>query len=400
MVIAEVFWSFRRNNDLRSASSLAFSLAIALIPALFLVTAIAGLAVGSSQTALAKVQEVLKQLLPTYSQDILREVRRTSANLGAISALNIGLLLLTVTPLVSNMREVLAGVFRRRPRRPYMLEKLFDVVLTILFLAGVAAIGAVGVILTVVEKQLDLPFTMGYFGNFVLFAFLVLSVFLLYLAFSDGTRTAHLIAGALSATALWFPMRPLFHLFISFNPGYGFAFGSFKSLFVIIIWLYYSLIVFLLGAEIAAALDRQELAAVRRLMSGRRDVPLSLAGRFLARYTQGERIFAEGDPGGAMFYVLRGSVTLLRDGRLMATVRGGQYFGIVSFLLDAPRIALAVAEEDTELVVITKQNIGTIMQESPEVIQAVLREVAGRLRQRRAGGVAPAERAGGPENGR
>ncbi len=257
MVIAEVFWSFRRNNDLRSASSLAFSLAIALIPALFLVTAIAGLAVGSSQTALAKVQEVLKQLLPTYSQDILREVRRTSANLGAISALNIGLLLLTVTPLVSNMREVLAGVFRRRPRRPYMLEKLFDVVLTILFLAGVAAIGAVGVILTVVEKQLDLPFTMGYFGNFVLFAFLVLSVFLLYLAFSDGTRTAHLIAGALSATALWFPMRPLFHLFISFNPGYGFAFGSFKSLFVIIIWLYYSVIVFLLGAEIAAALDRQ-----------------------------------------------------------------------------------------------------------------------------------------------
>ena len=49
-------------------------------------------------------------------------------------------------------------------------------------------------------------------------------------------------------------MTPAFHLFITYNPGYGFAFGSFKSLFVVIIWIDYSLVVFLFGAEITASL--------------------------------------------------------------------------------------------------------------------------------------------------
>jgi membrane protein len=204
-------------------------------------------------------------------------------------------------------------------------------------------------------------------------------VFLLYAAFSSGAQKRHLAAGALAATALWLLMRPLFHLFITFNPGYGFAFGSFKSLFVVVIWLYYSLIVFLLGAELAAALGRRELAAVRRLMAGRRDVPMSVAGRYLVRCQQGDRIFSEGDTGATLFSVLRGSVTISQGGREIATVREGQYFGMVSFLLSEPRIAAAVAAEDAELVMIDRENITGLLQESPELIHALLREIAGRL---------------------
>jgi membrane protein len=65
-------------------------------------------------------------------------------------------------------------------------------------------------------------------------------------------RTRQLIIGSLVTSLLWFAMRPAFHLFLTYNPGYGFAFGSFKSLFVVIIWIYYFLVVFLFGAEIAA----------------------------------------------------------------------------------------------------------------------------------------------------
>jgi membrane protein len=379
LVLAETVWSFRRNNDLRAASSLAFSLAIALIPALFLVTAIAGIAVGSSQTALARMQEVLQQLLPEYSKDILREVRNLTAYRGAISAVNALVLLLTVTPLVSSLRDVLGAVFRGKPGRPFLLEKLYDVALTIVFRVGITAIGVMGIVVTVVEKHLPLSVPLHAFGTLVLFLFLVITVFLLYAAFSPGVTKRHLALGALAATALWFLMRPLFHLFITFNPGYGFAFGSFKSLFVVIIWLYYSLVVFLFGAELAAAVGRRELAAVRRLMAGRRDVPTSVAGRYLVRYRQGERIFGMGDAGGTMFHVLRGSVTIGQGDREITTVREGQYFGMVSFLLDTPRIASAVAAADTELVMIDRQNISDLLQESPELIHAMLREIAGRM---------------------
>ena len=381
LVLAEVAWSFRRNNDLRAASSLAFSLAIALIPSLFLVTTIAGITVGSSQAAFSRMQEVLQQLLPGYSREILREVRNIAAYRGAISAVNALVLLLTVTPLVSSLRDVLGTIFRRKPGRPFLLEKLYDVALTIVFLVGITAIGVIGVVVTVLKKQLPLPVPYGAFGTIVLFLFLVITVFLLYAAFSAGMPKRYLAAGALTATALWFLMRPLFHLFIAFNPGYGFAFGSFKSLFVVIIWLYYSLIVFLLGAELAAAIGRRELAAVRRLMAGRRDVPMSVAGGYVVRYQQGDRIFSAGDAGGNMFYVLRGGVTICQGERELTTVREGQYFGMVSFLLGTPRTASAAVIEDAELVMINQQNISGLMQESPELIIAMLKEVAGRMRE-------------------
>ena len=67
----------------------------------------------------------------------------------------------------------------------------------------------------------------------------------------------------LATTLFWFAMRPAFHLFLLYNPGYGFAFGSFKSLFVVIIWIHFSFIVLLAGAEIT-----ENLGGMKRPSSG------------------------------------------------------------------------------------------------------------------------------------
>ena len=117
MLFEETLSSFRRNNDLAAASSLAFSSSLALIPALFLVTTVLGAAVGSSQEAAAKVQEILRRFFPAYSEVMLREVRTLAAYKGAIGLLNFLVLMLGVMPLVSNMRQTLGGVFRRTPGR-------------------------------------------------------------------------------------------------------------------------------------------------------------------------------------------------------------------------------------------------------------------------------------------
>jgi membrane protein len=379
IVLAETVWSFDRNNDIRSASSLTFNLAIALIPALFLVTAIAGAMVGSSQSALAQVRDVVTQLLPSYSEVILREVQRITAFREAIGIVNILVLILTVTPLVANLREVLGAVFRRVPGRPFLFDKLRDLALTIVFLVGITAIAVTGVVLPIVEQRLPLPVRLGYTGTIVQFLFLVCAVSLLYLAFSKGMPKRYLLAGAVAATGLWFVMRPLFHLFIAYNPGYGFAFGSFKSLFVVMIWLYYSLIVFLLGAELAAALDRKEIAVVRRLMKGKRNVPWSVVAKYLVRHGQGSVVFREGDAGEQMFLVIAGAVAIRKGDREIVRVGPGQYFGVVSFLLETLHITSAEAMEVTELVVINRQNAHDLMRESPEIVIAMLKEMASRL---------------------
>jgi membrane protein len=220
-----------------------------------------------------------------------------------------------------------------------------------------------------------------YLGGFVQYLFIAAAFFLLFLAFSRKFRPANLAAGAMISAALWYLMGPLFHRFLTFNPGYGLAFGSFKSLFVVIIWIYYSLVVFLLGAEIAASLERRETAFLKRLMAGKRGLPAAIEERFIVRYGPGETIFSEGTGGDEMFSVLKGTVTIGKGGRTIITVTAGQYFGVVSFLLGTPRIADAVAQDDVELVLISRQNISHLMNESPDFILAMLKETAMRLRE-------------------
>ena len=381
IVLSEVFSSFRRNNDLTAASSLAFSATLALIPALFLLTILLGAAIGSSARALAKTQELLTQMIPAYSQDILREVSFITSHKGTIGLLNSLVMLWTITPLVADMRVLLGTVFRKKPTRPFLMEKLFDVAISLVFLVGLSAIAVAGVLFTLAERQGHVHISLGYAAGALPFLFVVAVVFSLYLIFSARANIGHLMIGALAASLLWFAMRPAFHLFLTYNPGYGFAFGSFKSLFVVIIWIYCSLVVFLLGAEIAASLGRKETVFIKNLMEGKKNVPDEVYKRYVRSYEKEAVIFSEGDEGKEMFSLLKGTVGVRKDGREIAVIPRGKCFGEMSFLLSAPRSATAVALEDVELVAISNENINNLMNEFPEFVVEMLREMALRLRE-------------------
>lgn len=381
VVLAEAVSSFRRNNDLTAASSLAFSAMLALIPALFLLTFLLGAAIGSSARALQRTQELMTQLVPAYSQDIMREVRVIASHKGTIGSLNLLVLFWSITPLVADFRVTLGSIFRKKPSRPFLLEKLFDVAIGVVFLVGLSAAAIAGVALTVMGRMHPLRLLPAYIGEVAPFAVVSGVVFALYFTFSSKLRVRHLIVAALIASSLWFLMRPAFHIFLMYNPGYGFAFGSFKSLFVVIIWIYFSLVLLLFGAEIGASLGRKETVFIKKLMEGKRGVPASVFARHVVRYEKGSIIFNEGDKGSAMFSVHRGRVGIVKDGRQIAEIGAGKCFGEMSFLLSAPRVASAVALDDVELVTISNENINSLMNEFPEFVVEMLREMALRLRE-------------------
>jgi len=381
IILSEALSSFRKNRGLTAASSLAFSASLAIIPVLFLLTAIFGASIGSSEQALAKTQELLKQIIPTYSQEIIHEVRFITDNMGTIGILNALVLLWSVTPLVADMRISLGAIFKKKPNRPYLLEKLFDVAISILFLIGLSAIAVIGVVFTLIEKQNLMYVPLGYLEGLIPFFLIIVLVFLLYFAFSDKAQKLHLLVGALVTAFLWFTMTPAFHLFLTYNPGYGFAFGSFKSIFVVLIWIYYSLVVFLFGAEIAASLGRDEAVFIKKLIEGGKNVPTGVIGKYVLRYDQGDIVYRQGDAGNTMFGVLKGKVELRKDDKVIGTILPGNCFGALSFLMSVPRVATCVAAEDTELVVINTENIDKMMDEYPEFVIEILKEIALRLRE-------------------
>jgi CRP/FNR family transcriptional regulator len=62
-------------------------------------------------------------------------------------------------------------------------------------------------------------------------------------------------------------------------------------------------------------------------------------------------------------------------------VTEGKCFGEMSFLLSTPRVVMAIALEDVELVEISNENINNLMNEYPEFVVEMLRDLAERVRE-------------------
>jgi CRP/FNR family cyclic AMP-dependent transcriptional regulator len=102
-----------------------------------------------------------------------------------------------------------------------------------------------------------------------------------------------------------------------------------------------------------------------------------------------DEVLAEkGRIGHEFFVVLDGHVSVL-DGRRnqVAQLHRGDFFGEIALLDGRPRTATVRADGITRLLVVGHREFHALMDEFPEVRQAVLAEVAGRLR--RLGGDEP-----------
>ena len=380
VILQEAAGSFFQNADLRQASSLAFYSTLALIPALLLLTFLLSLGIGSSQAATQKTADFVRQVMPQFGEVVLQEVSRLSSHPRAAGTLNLLVLTWSLTPLVSSLRQIINGMFRTRTRRTLLASKAMDLALGMVFITGLAAMAGAGVFLHFLVKfsgGLHVPISLNLILPFVLTVLLVWGV---YFACTRQVHARHLLAGAFTTTALWFLLRPAFTVFLTHDQGYGFAFGSFKSIFVVIIWIYYSLAALLFGAEVVAAMHRGETLVIKRLMEGKRGLPILGRNRLLMDTPPGWVFFQEGQSGSEMFFVLAGTVSIRKGDQEIARIGKGKFFGEMTFLLGQDRSATAVALEPCQCVILHGHNFEALLREFPDMIREMLVEMASRLR--------------------
>lgn len=95
-----------------------------------------------------------------------------------------------------------------------------------------------------------------------------------------------------------------------------------------------------------------------------------------------ERVIArEGEIGTGLFLIAEGSVRVVRDGRVIARLGQGEFFGELSVLDGAPRNASVVADEPTTLLALATWDAERVLRERPGVALALLRVLAARLRE-------------------
>ena len=112
------------------------------------------------------------------------------------------------------------------------------------------------------------------------------------------------------------------------------------------------------------------------------------------RFSAGELIVREGEPGDKLYLVTDGRVEVTVDGaagraRRLAELREGDYFGEVALLRDAPRVASVRALSPVSALVIARQPFLALLQANPELRPSPSRPPSSERSPGRSGGRLP-----------
>src|SRR5262245_1951638 len=81
----------------------------------------------------------------------------------------------------------------------------------------------------------------------------------------------------------------------------------------------------------------------------------------------GPEIVTQGTPGHEFYLVVSGQAVVRRNGRKIATLGPGQYFGELALLDRGPRSATVTAETEVELAVISQREFLAVLNQVPAV---------------------------------
>jgi len=248
------------------AAQIAYFMMLSLFPfLLFLVSLISYLPILEADAVLEQLSDALPQEAYDLVADTVFQI--LSGREGGI--LGVGLLaaLWSASMGVGALITTINRAYNIHPRRNIAVQKVLSIVLTLVlsgfvivsttlvFLGpqlthqGLQALGLAGES-AAVWNALRLPLV-------ALLNLLGLSI-LYYFAPEAKQRYVWILPGTITATVLWMAAGSVFREFVSNLGSYNVTYGSIAAVIILIVWLWLSGFIFLLGAEVNALMRRMD----------------------------------------------------------------------------------------------------------------------------------------------
>ncbi len=247
------------------AGGLAFSIFVCIIPFALIVFAVVGTILNSEYMQF-QVNGIIDTVIPyhQYSEFVKRiiftrinEVIEYKNLAGIIGGFG---LFFAASGLFSSMRTILNSVFESKSDEHFILSKLKDFALVIMviliFFITTILMPFVDILRQKADQFQSLQFL--YSGIFEHVIFSLLSLILVFILFSIlyfavpkkkiGRKATFL--SALCAALLWEAAKQIFGYYIYHFSALGEIYGTYVFFVVVAFWIYYSSIVFIIGAEI------------------------------------------------------------------------------------------------------------------------------------------------------
>ncbi len=251
------------------ASGLAFNGILTMIPLMLLTASALGVFLNSSQAAIGQLNDILDAIFPpqpfatSIKQSILTVIEDIVAYRRSIGIFGAIVLLWTATSLFDALRSVLHRIFHLKRTRGLLVSLLHDVVFVflvfLLFVTSNVFIWMLSFIKTIGETVPGLQalarIEFGTTLPTVVVVLLTAVMFYIVYRYIPDTKPPRLtgIIATITTTLLWVVSGKLFALYLSQFSAIGTIYGPYAFILVLLIWIYYSSIIFVIGAIVGQA---------------------------------------------------------------------------------------------------------------------------------------------------
>ena len=211
-------------------------------------------------------------------------------------------------------------------------------------------------------------------------------------------KTASSLVGALLCTLSIILLHVLFSKFFNISQ-YNVIYGLIGSLILMILWVHFSFILFFFFAEFIFVSDRIDILLLERLYffklinnkKGKKiekflfSHPKRIFDKYAKRYNPGETLFEQGDKSKDIYFIFQGSISIYQtideNQQKIATLKEGEVFGEMAYLLGEKRTATAAAETESILLVIIPDIFEELLQANYTFSRNLIQLLSNRLRQ-------------------
>jgi membrane protein len=242
------------------AAAISFYALLSLIPVLFLVIAILGYVVGSSQETFKAVLASAREFIPHLSEDFTRNLEWVVANRGRLSWLGLASLVIASGLVFHATEFALDRLFAVGKRRSFLRSRLLSMSIVVAMGAVLLFSFYVGLVFHTLNadpdlvpfgKALVLPLARGLRVQYLTSVMLVLVSFTLALRVFPHVRVPwrEAFLGASVGTVLWELARRFFLWYLANMAQFYVVYGSLGALVAVMVWIYMSATIFLYAAE-------------------------------------------------------------------------------------------------------------------------------------------------------
>lgn len=270
--------AFEEEDLLSNAAQVAYFFLFALFPLLLFLVSIFGIVLGSADDLRIEMFSYLQQAMPKSAFELVQTtIQEVTANSSG-SKLTFGILvaLYSASAGIDGIRVALNGTYNLTEDRPWWKTKLISLSMTlglgvlITIALGVIFYGSkfVTLILNSLKLPIDSPVVLGILQWFIVLIVLTLVFALLYnyLPRHKKPKWVWITPGTIVGIFLWLLLSYGFRLYLGYFNTYDKTYGSLGAVIILMLWLYLTALVILIGGAINAVL--QEFTDPRAAKAG------------------------------------------------------------------------------------------------------------------------------------